>query len=187
MELLVVMGIFSLTVMIATSIFMQSNKAQRRVLVVTNAQASLRFALESIVREVRTGRIDYSTYAASGGVSVPAEKLMLVNSDGEKEEFYLETNPAICSAPSTKCLVVKIDGGTPQSVTSSGVDVEQLTFYVSPQEDPFTVDQSTGSYASDKQPTVTVMLGLKTAGTASGVESASFNAQTTVTARTYVR
>jgi len=97
MELLVVMGLFSVTVMMASSIFMLSNRAQRRVLAVTSAQADLRYALEAIVREARMGRIDYASYAGSGGaVSVPTNRLILKGPTGSEEEFYLETSPTVC-------------------------------------------------------------------------------------------
>lgn len=186
MELLVVMGIFSLTVMITSGIFMLSNRAQRRVLAITAAQADLRFALEAMVREVRSGRIAYETYAGSGGISIPAPKLILLNAAGQKEEFYLDNDPAVCPAAVVSCLAVKIDGSLPQAVTSIGITIDQLSFFITPQVDPFAVDPVSGLYGSDIQPTVTIAMRARTTNVgASDIQT--ITAQTTVTSRAYVR
>lgn len=187
MELLVVMGIFSLTVGVTSAIFLQSNQAQRRVLASTTAQTDLRFALEALVREVRSGTIDYEFYeTAAGGVSIPARRLVIKNTSGQREEFYLEESPAVCPAGTAKCLAVRIDGGAPQSVTSAGIVVDNLLFYVSPTVDPFTPDPATGVYKADRQPTVTIAMRVRSTNP-KPEDVVVINAQTTVTARTYVR
>ena len=185
MELLVVLGVFSLTVAMASAIFIQSNRAQRRVLSLTSAQADLRFALESIVHEVRGGQIDYAAYASSSGISIPTDRLYVKSADGDHLEFYAETNPTVCPVGVAKCLAVKV-GGVPQSVTSTGVLLENLTFYVSPQTDPFLVDEATGLYTSDQQPLVTVAMRIRTGGSKTE-DPAELDAQTTVASRTYAR
>ena len=185
MELLVVLGVFSLTVALTSAIFIQSNRAQRRVLALTAAQADLRFGLESIVREVRGGQIDYATYAGSSGISVPTDRLYLKSADGSHLEFYAETSPAVCPAGVAKCLAVKVDGAA-QSVTSAGVLLEDLTFYISPQTDPFSIDQASGLYTSDQQPLVTVAMKIRTGGSKTE-DAAELDAQTTVASRMYVR
>lgn len=185
MELLVVMGVFSLTVAIASSIFIQSNRAQRRVLALTAAQADLRFTLEAIVREIRGGQIDYASYEGSGGISVPAEKLIIRSASGSLLKFYAETNPTVCPGNVTRCLAVDVDGQV-QSVTSSGITLQDLTFYISPQSDPFSVDPASGRYKADQQPLVTVALKVKTGGSKTE-DAAILSAQTTVASRTYAR
>lgn len=185
MELLVVLGVFSMTVAITSAIFLQSNQAQRRVLAITAAQADLRFALEAIVREVRAGTIDYATYEGSGGIPVPADRLVVLSASGERLEFYEETEPSVCPSGIAACLAVKVDG-TPQSVTSAGVELRDLTFFISPQADPFTLDEASGLYKADAQPLVTIALKVATVGRRAE-DVAVMNAQTTVAARTYVR
>ena len=187
MELLVVMGIFSLTVGVTSAIFLQSNQAQRRVLASTAAQSDLRFALEALVREVRSGTVDYAFYEASaGGVSVPVRRLVIKNASGRREEFYLEESPAVCPVGTAKCLAISLDGGAPQSVTSAGVVIDTLLFYVSPTVDPFTPDPATGAYKADQQPTVTIAMRARTTNP-KPEDVVIINAQTTVTARTYAR
>lgn len=186
MEILVVMGVFSLTVTITSAIFLLANQAQRRVLALTAAQADLRFAMEAIVREVRGGQIDYATYeGAQGGISVPAERLILKSASGNRLEFYAETNPTVCPTGVARCLAVGVNG-TSQSLTSAGVSLEKLVFYVTPGNDPFSIDPASGLYKADAQPTVTMALEVKTTG-AKPLDIVTMNAQTTVTSRSYVR
>ena len=186
MEILVVMGVFSLTVTITSAIFLLSNQAQRRVLAITAAQADLRFAMEAIVREVRGGQIDYATYEGSqGGIAAPTDRLVVNSPSGNHLEFYAETNPTVCPTGITKCLAVKVNG-TSQSVTSSGVLLEKLVFYVTPGTDPFSIDAASGLYKSNAQPTVTMAIQIKTTG-AKPLDIVTMNAQTTVTSRSYAR
>lgn len=185
MELLVVMGVFSMTVAITSAIFLQANKAQRRVLALSSAQADLRFALEAVVREVRAGAIDYATYEAAGGVSVPAGRLILKSASGHELEFYAETDSGVCPTGISKCLAVRVDG-VAQSITSSRILLEKMTFFVTPQTDPFTLDAGSGLYKADAQPTVTLALQVKTLG-ASPEDVVTLNAQTTVASRSYAR
>ncbi len=185
MELLVVMGVFSLTVTIASAIFIQSNRAQRRVLALTTAQADVRFALEAIVREVRGGQVDYATYERSGGVPIPAAALLIKSADGRHLKFHASTDPTVCPGNVAGCLAVDVDGQT-QSVTSSGVNLQSLTFFISPQADPFSVDEASGLYKADSQPLVTVSMKVKVAGSKTE-DAAVLSAQTTVASRAYVR
>lgn len=185
MELLVVMGVFSLTVALTSAIFIQSNRAQRRVLAMTAAQADVRFTLEAIVREVRGGLIDYATYEGSGGVPVPADKLIIKSASGSRLKFYAETNPSICPSGVSRCLAVDVDGQV-QSVTSAGVTLQGMTFFVSPSTDPFSIDATSGLYKSDQQPLVTIAMKVATAGSKTE-DPATVSAQTTVASRIYVR
>ena len=187
MELLVVMGIFSIVVTLSSGIFLQSNRAQRRVLTATAAQADLRFVLEAIVREVRSGAIDYAYYASSGGVSVPTDRLILKTAGGQREEFFLERTAGVCPTGVSQCIAMRLDGGASQSLTSLGINVDRLTFYVTPQVDPFTVDPASGLYASSKQPTVTMAVRVTTVGSQARQDPVTYTAQTTVASRVYVR
>lgn len=186
MELLVVMGVFSLTVTMTSAIFIQTSRAQRRVIALNAAQADLRFALEAMVREVRGGQIDYASYGSSGGVQVPSDALIIRSAGGSKLKFYAETDPTVCPGGVAKCLAVNVDGQS-QSVTSAGVELQDLTFFITPQSDPFSIDPATGLYKADAQPLVTISLKVKAAGSAGTVDAAVLTAQTTVASRQYAR
>lgn len=185
MELLVVMGVFSMTVAMTSAIFIQSNRAQRRVLFQSAAQADLRFVLEAIVREVRGGRIAYGTYAAAGGVSVPTDHLLIESAGGQALKFYVETSPSVCPTGIPKCLAVDVDGQA-QSLTSSGIILDDATFFVNPQTDPFSLDEASGQYLADAQPTVTLALKVHSVGNRPE-DIVRLDAQTTVASRAYVR
>ena len=185
MELLVVMGLFSLTVGITSSIFLLSNQAQRRVLAITAAQADMRFALEAMAREVRGGQIDYETYEAAGGIQAPAEKLIIKSASGSRMEFYAETSAAVCPAGIAKCLAVRVDG-LGRAVTSTGVLLQDLLFYITPSADPFDIDEASGLYKADSQPTVTIAIRIQTQGR-KPEDLVTMGAQTTIAARTYAR
>ncbi len=186
MEILVVMGIFSMTVTVTSGIFLLSNQAQRRVLALSTAQSDLRFAMEAIVREVRGGQIDYEAYEGSqGGISLPSPRLLLRSASGSDLEFYSETSPTICPTSTASCLAVKVNG-VAQSLTSPGVVLDKLVFYVSPGNDPFVTDPASGLYGANVQPTVTVAMQIRTTGP-KPQDVFTMNAQTTVTSRVYVR
>lgn len=186
MELLVVMGVFSMTVAMTSAIFLQANRAQRRVLGLTSAQTDLRFALETVVREVRAGRIDYERYAASGGISVPADSLIIRSADGRRLEFFIEDDASVCPTGVKGCLAVRVDDDKVQSITSAGVSLDRAIFIIDPAVDPFAVDEDTGLYFSDRQPTVTMALRARTVAV-KPEDVVTMDAQTTVSARTYVR
>ena len=187
MEVLVVLGVFSMTVMLTSSIFLLSNKAQRRVLGASAAQGDIRFALEAIVREVRSGKVDYAFYeAAQGGVSVPARRLVLRNASDQREEFFLETSPTICPTGVAQCLAVTVNGSAAQSLTSINLNVDDAQFYVSPAVDPFVPDAATGAYKADAQPVVTMMIRGRTVTTRPD-DSVTYTAQTTAASRIYAR
>lgn len=180
-----VLGLFTLTVTMASDIFLLSNRAQRRVLTVTAAQADIRFALESMTREIRTGRVDYDRYAVTGGVAIPASHLIIQSAAGSREDFYLATDATICPMNSAACLALSVDGGTAQSLTSVGVSIQKLSFFISPQQDPF-AQASNGAYGADAQPTVTIAIEARTTNTGPQ-DTLTFNAQTTVASRIYAR
>jgi len=186
MELLVVLGVFSTTVMLTSAIFLQSNVVQRRVLLMGAAQADLRFTLEAMVREVRQGGVDYGYYEGEGGIELPADRLVVTNPYGEREMFFTSTDPGVCPQGIARCVAVSIDGGAPESMTSRSFELERMFFYITPSADPFTVDPDSGTYLSDIQPTVTVVISGKTKGS-KPTDIVAVDAQTTVTARTYVR
>ncbi len=186
MELLVVMGVFSVTVMMTSGIFLLTNRAQRRTISITQAQSDIRYAMEAMVREVRSGRIDFEAYGSSGGIPVPTQRLALRNAAGQLVEFSHETSTSVCPPATNPCLSVRVDGSSPQAVTSAGVTIDTLAFYVSPQVDPFTPDATSGLYASDLQPSVTIVLSARTTGVGAA-DVQTINAQTTVASRTYVR
>jgi hypothetical protein len=184
MELLVVLGVFSMAVAMASAVFIQSSKVQRRVLAQTSAQTDLRFALEAMVREVRGGLIDYAAYENEGGVQIPTDHLWIKSASGNELKFFTSKDPVVCPSGIVSCLAVSV-GGSVQSMTSSGITLQNLTFYVSPQTDPFSLDAASGLYKADAQPVVTIAMRVKAGSVTEG--QITLDAQTSVASRTYAR
>ncbi len=61
-EILLVMGIFSTTLLLVTNIFVGSTRLQQRTIVTQRLTGDARFTLETIARAVRTGTVDYDFY-----------------------------------------------------------------------------------------------------------------------------
>lgn len=186
MELLVVLGVFSITVTMASAIFLQSNAVQRRVILMNAAQADLRFSLEAMVREVRQGGVDYAFYERDGGVELPTDRLAVTNPFGQLEEFFMTDDPTVCPEGVPRCLAVSIDGAAGEPMTSRSLIVDRVLFYVTPNVDPFTRDVDSGLYLSDIHPSVTMIISGRTNGV-KAEDVVPVQAQTTVSTRTYAR
>lgn len=190
MEMIVVLGIFSIVVVTASDIFILSNKAQRKVYGLERIQADARYAMEAVVREVRADNIDLAYYSARATpLATPDSELALIDSSGQALLFSQSVTgqEALCpDTASTPCLLIKLGNGTPVSMSPKGVKVRSARFYIAPSLDPFTFNVSTSSYASNIQPHVTFVLTLETAGEKVG-EKSILTLQTTTASRRYGR
>lgn len=190
MELLVVLGIFSTVVVAASDIFLLANKSQRKMFGLERVQADARFTMEAIVREVRTGTFDYAYYAGRGTpIGVPDTELALIDSTNTKIRFHVSNagNESNCAnAQSRPCLLVTVGNGTPAPMTPKSVRVNNARFYVAPVTDPNTFDPATGTYSSNVQPHVTVVLMLESTAERQTERSIVY-LQTTATNRKYRR
>jgi len=190
MEMLVVLGLFSTTVVAASDIFLLANRSQRKVFSLERTQADARYAMEAMTREIRSGRIDYDYYAARGtAAGAPDTELALVDSTGTPILFHVSdaSDEASCpDATSVPCLFVTVGGSPPAPITPKGVSVRSASFYIAPADDPAIFDAGTGTYTSSVQPHVTIVLVMD--GLAQKVEDrARVQFQTTVSSREYVR
>ena len=190
MELLVVLTIFSTVVTSATDIFLLVNRSQRKVFGLERAQADARFTVEAITREVRTGAIDYAYYVARGTpIGVPEAELALIDSTNTSIRFKISdtgTNALCADAQSTPCLLVTVGTNPAAAITPKNVAVRVAKFYIEPLTDPLAFNIATGSYVTNVQPHVTVVLALETRGDRQGEQSVVY-LQTTATNRGYKR
>lgn len=190
MELLVVLGIFSTVVVSASDIFLLANKSQRKMFGLERVQADARFTMEAIVREVRTGTLDYAYYVARGtAIGVPDGELALIDSTNVKLRFHVSDsgNESNCAdVQSRPCLLVTVGTGTPAPITPKGVKVDNVKFYIAPVTDPNAFDPNTGAYASNLQPRVTAVMMLESSAERQAERSIVY-LQTTATNRKYRR
>lgn len=178
MEIVVAMGIFALASVIIAEIFVNVQRAQRRIRDTQRASTETRYLLEVLAREVRAGAIDYSV-APTPGESV----LRLVTAQGEPLVFAQGSD---CGGLVGVHCVTLTRGlaGVAQPITSPNLSVTKLAFYVSPQDNPFpeTVEATT----PDLQPRLTVVLGTQSRH-GKPEERVLIFLQTTVSSRTYAR
>lgn len=159
MEMIVVLGLFSIVMVSASDIFLISNRTQRKTLNLERVQSDARYAMEAMVREIRSGAIDYPWYESNGkpiGETGPTDTLAVIDGQGDRIVMYKSDQCGDSDAQS--CLVVELNGGDPQVLTPRGVNVFKAAFYIRPNVNPFSFDGSTGQYASDVQPRVTISL-----------------------------
>lgn len=190
MELLVVLSIFSMVVVSASDIFLLANKSQRKVFGLERSQADARFTLEAITREVRNGTIDYAYYAGRATpLATPDSELALIDSTNTKIRFEtstVATQSACADAASRPCLLVTVGTNPAVAITPKNVAVRNAKFYIGPTSDPLAYDTGTGTYPTNVQPHVTIVLVLETRGDRAGEQSVVY-LQTTATNRGYKR
>ncbi len=128
-ELIVAIGIFGLVVNMVFGIFVLAIVSQRRIIALRNVEDNIRFTIESMAREIRTGN------NFSGG----AGSLSFTNAKGESVIYRL--NGGIVEKSS--------NGGADYStVTGSETTVNYLNFYL--------MGQAAGD---GLQPRVTITIG----------------------------
>ncbi len=207
MELVVVLGVFSTSIFIITEIFMFTNRSQKKVLAYQKVQSDASYALETMARAVRLGRIDYAHYTT---VSNPEEELYVFDSDGRQAVFKKGTGADCVNAVSSPCVVAGIDqdaNGTAEqfaAITPKGIKITDLKFYIVPVDDPFYVSACSANEdcisgigicdtvtnlcrVSDKQPMVTIVISTIEAEPPSQEAPVSVTLQTTVSSREYYR
>ena len=112
-ELIVAVGIFGLVIGMAVGIFILALASQRRIVALRNTEDSIRFTIDAIAREIKTGK------NFSGGAS-----LSFTNAKGEAVVYRLSNN----------IIEKSTDGGTNYStVTGAEVTVNYLNFYLAGQ------------------------------------------------------
>jgi len=110
-ELIVAIGIFGLVISMVFGIFGLAIVSQRRIIALRNVEDNIRFAIESMAREIRTGK-NFSSGAGS---------LSFTNAKGEAIVYRLNGNIVEKSS----------DGGASYSVvTGSETNINYLNFYL---------------------------------------------------------
>ena len=110
-ELIVAVGIFSLVIGMTISIFVLAVATQRRITALKNVDDNIRFTVESMGREIKTGK-NFSSVAGS---------LSFTNANGESVLYRLNANVIEKSS----------NGGASYSaITGSEVTISYLNFYL---------------------------------------------------------
>lgn len=131
-EILIVTAVFSMVVLIATTVFANIQTSQRGVLTRQRVVADGRYLLETMARSVRIGRIDYAYYRLSG--SLPDAQTILATRDQSNDEtcYRLDTEAIQVLTGATNCA-----GGTWETITPPDLRVTDFHVFVSPASDPY--------------------------------------------------
>lgn len=192
MEMIVVMAVLSITIVVAVDIFLNLSKLQRRASAQQEVQSDARYLLEAVVRDVRSGTVDYDFY---GGSITNPETILVVrdpegnqrqyhyNAASQKAEFCMCILGSLTSCPDPGDLLVPgciddTDTPTWQDITPPNITMQSAIFTIIPVEDPF--DLATGV---DEQPQVTISLG----STSPQLGGETLFLQTTASSRAYRR
>lgn len=179
-EMLVVMVVFSLLSVALAGIFVQFFNVEKRGFALQKISSDMRFTLEMITREVRMGNIDYRLTGYYGGtVPLPTSTLAILDASDTQTLFGLAGTD--CET-TNNCYVFVRRNGTDYRITPDDLAVNKLSFYVSPDEDPFTL-QAAGTYLASEQPRVLVVLEEKDAQTGEIV----LRMQTAISSKIYKR
>lgn len=150
-EMIIAISIFSLTVLVATNIYVLVNNTQRKTLAAQKVMGDIRYIFEAMSQEVRLGKIDYAYYQDPNGDGNYADAidlhpqaashptvLALTNQVNQKVFYrYSGTGIQYCELVAAGDCDLAIGPGW-QNVTPAGVEVQNLEFAISPSADPFT-------------------------------------------------
>lgn len=179
-EVIVATAIFVIVVVAMLGLFTQTLQINRRVQTVRELVQGTRAFTETITREIRNGRIDYTGGDTGCNVDYNVtqnQSLSIETRDGESLCFYLAQDGDFK-------LRKRIDGQTfDESIFPSDrfrIIEDTFRFHVFPDTDP-----NDESNFPEIQPFVTIVAQFELDGTGAGNESAVINYQTTISTDVY--
>lgn len=153
LEMVVSFGIFAILIVAAFGAVLTINKTQQKATQIQNIEDNLRFALESMAREMRFG----STFQPSGGSSPAYAELTFTRRDRSVVGYCLANNAVMqLTGGGTNC-------GLGSPVTDDSITIDQLIFYVVPWTPGTTQPRITiALQAHSRDPNLATMLNLQT-------------------------
>ncbi len=185
MEMIVVVAVFSVVVVSSTDIFFVVNRAHRKLVSTQSVQRDMRFALETLVRELHQGTIDYNYYSSQGTLLKVASQvqgivsLALIDPSGRPVRFRVLDQ----GGSNLKLQVSRGQVDNWQNLLSDNIKLVMAKFYVVPESNPFVI----GTTTHNEQPRVTIILSTQSIPTSAQDQPVSFFLQTTIVSRNYQR
>ncbi len=200
-EMIITIFLFSLLIVIVSDVFSRAQQAQRRTVALQRLQDDMRFFMNKIASGVRSGSVTYEWYAEpTHGISQNGnDTLALTTLDGKKllVKRGKDTNaplPTPCddADQSVPCILLMSEdnSATWQQASSGNVRIERLLFFVTPQKDPFSLEQQSDGfleYNAQTQPKITVSVSASSRVTGLRGSVPRMSLQTTVSSREYKR
>ncbi|OGY53764.1 MAG: hypothetical protein A3A24_02530 [Candidatus Buchananbacteria bacterium RIFCSPLOWO2_01_FULL_46_12] len=135
LEMLVVVSLFSILVMVITDVYLLSLRSQRQTSMREQTLSSVRYAMETIARSVRTAEINYwyAGYPTGNStnpnpLATPEDELALIDQNGRSIVYHKSAAGA---------LQADIDGQVYNLTDVNNIDVVNLDFYIGPSLNPF--------------------------------------------------
>lgn len=182
MEMLIVVALFSTTVLIMAQTFASFNQLHRKIANRAIVSQELRFAMELLVRAARNNPVSFSP------VPQPRDSQVRLDLSSTQQMIVRRSitgDPACSDLATVACLLLSTDSGTSWvPLTGKRINVEQFDVYVRPSASPF--DLVAGSYPNNTQPFVTFNLRVKYMAD-NPKEQEALKTQTTVSSRVYKR
>jgi len=130
MEMLIVVALFAMLGVVIVNVYLLSLSAQRQTVSRQNTTANLRYVVESIAHQIRTGEVDYTApYLDDGdmGIQGSEKELFLKDAEGNSYAYFVVNGE----------LLVSYNGQVSKLTNLSEVKVFDQAFYIDPPTDPF--------------------------------------------------
>jgi prepilin-type N-terminal cleavage/methylation domain-containing protein len=161
LEMLISTGIFAVVIITAVGAMVSLNQAQVKASNIQNIQDNLRFTLEFMTKEIRTG----TNFTVFGCSSSGCTEIRFTRQQGDNIGYCISAGAILRFVPPVVC-------SSGSAITSSAVTVNKLFFNI--------IGHTIGP--SDGQPRITVTVEARSVNPTLRLET-DFDLQTTVTAR----
>jgi prepilin-type N-terminal cleavage/methylation domain-containing protein len=188
LEMVIVMGIFSVASIYALSAYIKSNAGQKRIASTSKTITDARYALETMTREIRTGRLDYLAYYDKNIplTNEPVNDLLIRDVNNRLVWFHLQTLASGQKEIRVCYTEQNCDDDIWSSITPNNSTITVFNVFIWPKIDPFAWNEETSQYNADQQPLVTLVISSKSLEP-SDIVPTETTLQTSVSSRIYDR
>ena len=199
-ELMVVITVFSITMLVVVDMFVLVTRAQRRVSEQQALTSDTRFVLDSMTRKIHAGVLDYEFYSDIGINLTNPTYVLAVRDQDNNQTVYRRTgsgtgdNIETCSVTASdvdqgKCADPSPSPGDWQVINTDKTVVKHFLLYVRPTARPFELlADNSGQYAGGNiQPRATIVFHAQNRPLTPTSAIHDAYLQTTVTSRIYRR
>ncbi len=166
LEMIISIGIFSVLVVASLGVTLGVSNAQIKAANIQSTQDNIRFSLELITKEMRTG----SEYVLSTFCSIPGQEINFITSSGEGRLYYLSGGA-----------IERVKGSVPFSGSDCARGIPLMADEVAVERFRF-VTGGTGAGSEDGQSRVTISMSVRSKSLKDPLES-RMNLETTVVQR----
>ncbi|MFA4941330.1 MAG: prepilin-type N-terminal cleavage/methylation domain-containing protein [Patescibacteria group bacterium] len=175
-EMVVAVTLFSVVILSSTEIFKMVIEGQRNAIASQNVQESMRYAFETMAKEIRMATLSNHDCEYLFSVPVTAQnKIYNITSNGEGEVLYFKNKNDVCTAYYLENGAIMVArGGDTALTTPAKIRISNLNFEV--------IDDQIGTPAN-VQPMVTMRMDIEATG--KEMHKETMKMQTTLSSRYY--